>query len=162
MEKTAELTGVCAAAALLVVSEKGPLIPAFTAEQPDGSRNSITIVERSLEQSVARGQEWLRTNEFQSARAVLACDAFITLEAGKTDALIIEARQYAPSPSSFKIAIPYRPAASREGFAIFRAKVLPTDDPSPDYPMLLGAFMRGLRQDPRAAELWASRMDRSR
>lgn len=162
MEKTAELTGVCAAMALLILSEEVPLIPTFTVEQPDGSRNTVTIAESSFERSVARGHEWLKSNPFHSDRAVLACDAFITLEAGKTHALIVEAQQHSPSPGSFKIAIPYRPAASKEGFAIFRAKVLPTDDPSPDYPVLLAAFMRGLRQDPRAAELWASRMDRSR
>ncbi|WP_205718180.1 hypothetical protein, partial [Actinomadura soli] len=88
-------------------------------------------------------------------RAVLVVDAYLHLEVGRVDALIVDAVEYVPGRRSLKMAIPYRPQMSPEGFAVYRPKfvdVVGVDEP--DYAALADAFFDGVDSHEQAAAAW--------
>jgi hypothetical protein len=161
MESTAELAGFFAAHAVWSVSDGSTLVPILAFEKPDGSRMMHRLVSDELQESVARGREWLEKNPEASSRAVLIYDGFVTLETGKTDALLVEAHLFGPEEQSFVMAIPYRHAESPAGFAVHRPKFLSFEGVEPDPAALGTAFFRGVGQHVKASKVWSEHLDES-
>ena len=107
MQPVAELAGFFAAHAIWCVSDDGPLTPMLAFERPDGTRELSGFEADQLEVGAERGREWLRINPEEAARAVLIVDAFVTLEDGKTDALIVETVRYTPDAATAVPGTPY-------------------------------------------------------
>ena len=114
-----------------------------------------------LEQGVEAGRNNLARNPNGAARAVLVCDGFITLPAGKVDALLLDIRSYGPPCQSMTMAVPYRPAANGQTFVVFRPKFLSCDLPAPDYQALGSAFFEGVDSHAKGAAVWSKHLDES-
>ena len=91
MCETARLAGFFAAHCIWSVSEGEALTPLLGYEQADGSRGMDRFVSDDIADAVLTGQDALEANRRGSARAVLIADAYVQLDTGRTDALIIGA-----------------------------------------------------------------------
>src|SRR5207244_362625 len=91
------------------------------------------LVSERVEEGAPRGKEWLAQNPDRAARAVLVFDGFITLAAGRTDALIVTIRDYTQGDAEITMALPYRPAGDPNGFAVHRPKFLGFKGAEPDW-----------------------------
>lgn len=161
MEKTAELTGLFAAQAILSVSQGETLAPLLGVEKPDGVRMLRQLAVGKREELIAVGQRWLSTNPEDVAHGVLIYDGYITLEGERTDALILEAHTYGTQQSSFGMAIPYRPAGDPEGFTVFTPKFIAFEDIGEKFQVLVEAFFRGVDQHERGSKVWNAASDRA-
>ncbi|MBN2495435.1 MAG: hypothetical protein JXR96_12645 [Deltaproteobacteria bacterium] len=160
MESLAELTGFFAAHGIWCVSDSGPLIPMLGYRIADGSRGMDRLAAAQLEQGVAQGEEWLRDNPHRATHAVLVYDGFVTLDSGKTDALMLRARKYGPSPGALDMLVPYRNPES--GFTVYRPKFVEVAPDTSDYSVLSEAFFRGVDSHEKGAEVWNAHLDQSR
>jgi len=131
-------------------------------EMPDGKREMNRLVTDELSDGVKLGRQRLNDNPDGAVHAVLVFDGFVTLESGKTDALIIEAVAYQPRRVGFTMAVPYRSSDNPEGFAVFRPKFLGHEGPEPDFNELGEAFFRGVDRHEEGAKVWNANIDQSR
>jgi hypothetical protein len=162
MEKTGRLAGFFLAHAVLSISEGGILVPIFGFEPSAGKRGMKRIAFDPIEQGVAEGRTWLRDNPDAAARAVLIFDAYMDLQSGKTDALIVEARRYFPHVGSIQVGVPYRSAGAAQGFAVHRPKFLKWESPeTPSLPVIAGAFFQGIEEHRDGNALWQRAFDPS-
>ena len=153
VQRAAELAGFFAAHAVWCVSDGAVLIPIFASNGPGAKRQMDRLATERLEDGVAKGREWLDSNHHGAEVAVLVCDGFVTLQAGKTDALLLEIRDYLTA-SALSMAVPYRSAEHKEGFAVFRPKFLSCLGlEEPDYTVLADSFFRGVDQHEQGAAL---------
>jgi len=160
MLDTARLAGFFAAHGIWSVSGGETLIPILGYEQADGERGLDRYVLGDIAEGAQAGQEALRRNDHSAARAVLVVDAYVHLETGKTDSLIVEAVEY--DVAALKIAVPYRPQPSPLGFAVHRPKFLEISGVDRrDYEALGEAFFEGVDSHEPAAEIWNAHYDPS-
>jgi hypothetical protein len=163
MEPTARLAGFIAAHAIWSVSDGETLVTMVGSEGADGQRKLDRLVTERIEDSVSQGREQLLKNPQHVARAALAFDGYITLPDGKTDAVFIEAREYAKGEAlPFEIAVPYRSAKSPGGFAVYRPKLLKVPPDLKNCESLLNTFWTGVDAHTKAAEVWRAHIDQSR
>src|SRR5687767_15186504 len=155
METTSELAGFFAAHAVWCIEDGETLVTILAFEMPDGSRQMHRLVTEQVEDSVARGRAWLAENPEGASRAVLIYDGYLTLDTGKVDALILDARLFGPPPQSLLMAVPYRLAEHPDGFAVHRLKFLDFDGAEPDPATIGEAFFRGVEQHERGALVWS-------
>jgi hypothetical protein len=158
MLDAARLAGFIAAHGVWCVSDGGPLIPMAGYVDADGQRNLIRFAGEELSQCVERGKAWLEANPEDAARATFVYDAFLTLDSGRTDALIIEARDFG-SGQELVMAIPYRGSDTPEGFAVFRPKFIELPG---DVQILGAAFFEGVDAHEQGAQVWNAHLDQSR
>ncbi|MET7403399.1 hypothetical protein ABZS66_58985 [Dactylosporangium sp. NPDC005572] len=105
------------------------------------------------------GRDVLADNEHGAQRAVLVVDGYLNLDAGRFDALIIEAVEYGPDEASMTIAVPYRLPASPGGFAVHRPKFIKLT--GVDRAGLGEAFGAGVDSHHEAAAVWHAHFDDS-
>ena len=130
-------------------------------ERPDGSRQMIRLAAAQLEDGVAHGRDWLAQNPEGATRAVLVVDGYVTLESGKTDALIVEGVRYVPSRASMTMAVPYRSVEAPGGFTVFRPKFMEVEGVEPDFSQLGEAFFVGVDGHEKGADVWNRHIDQS-
>ncbi|HCT79279.1 MAG TPA: hypothetical protein DGG94_14700 [Micromonosporaceae bacterium] len=162
MHEIAHLAGFFAAHGIWSVSDGETLVPLLGYEHVDGSRGMDRFAMDDMADGAQVGQEALRENRNGSARAVLVVDAYLHLDVGRVDALIVEAVEYGPSNRSLKMGIPYRPQPSPQGFAVHRPKfieVIGFNDN--DYAELGDAFFAGVDAHEQAAAVWNAHLDPS-
>ncbi|WP_238015431.1 hypothetical protein KZZ52_44660 [Dactylosporangium sp. AC04546] len=128
------------------------LFPMHGYEDADGHQGMICFVGEF-------DRDVLATNEQGAQRGVLLVDGYVTLEAGKFDALIVEAVEYGPDQASLTIAVPYHPPASPGGFAVHRPRFFKLS--GVDRAGLSEAFFAGVDTHPEAAEVWNAHRDDS-
>lgn len=161
MDETIEFSGYFAAHAVWSVSDGETLIPLVAFETPDGKRQMKRLVAKRIEDGVAQGKEWMATNPDGAVRAVLIYDAFITLERGRTDALVVTARDFAHGNMEMTLAVPYRAASDSKGFAVHRPKLLDFKGTAPDANRLTQALWRGIAKHEKGAAVWNAHLDES-
>lgn len=122
----------------------------------------IRLVTERVEDGAARGKEWLAENPDGAARAVLVFDGFITLESGKTDALIITIRDYTQGDAEITMAVPCRHASDAKGFAVHRPKFLGFKGAKPNWQTVGEALWIGVAQHEKGADVWNKHLDESR
>jgi hypothetical protein len=162
VKAAAELAGFFAAHAVWCVSDGETLIPMLAMELPSGERRMERLVDERLEQAVATGKQWLADNREGADRAVLVYDGYLTLPAGRTDALFLEMRVYGDIPLSLTMAVPYRHAKDPAGFVVFKPKFLAFSGPNADYQSLGDAFFAGVDKHEQGSAVWNSHIDQSR
>lgn len=160
MKPTAQLAGFFAAHGVWCVSDGGPLTPMLAYELADGSRQMSRFAADTLEKGVELGRKQLAENAHLALRAAFVFDGYLNLESGKTDALFIEARNYADDVA-FVMAVPYRQSEDPAGFAVFRPKFIDFEGPKPDYGALAEDFFAGIEQHEKGAEIWDRYLDES-
>ena len=156
------LAGFFAAHAVWSVSEGETLIPIVAYVDKAGQRHMSRLEEERLEQSVAVGKEWLKSNPEGAAHAVLVFDGFVNLPEGKTDALILEAVTYGKDARRFVITVPYRSASSSRGFAVHRPKFQDRDSQPFHAEQVAADFFAGVHEHSQGAAIWADHLDESR
>ncbi|MFB9180131.1 hypothetical protein ACFFX1_18480 [Dactylosporangium sucinum] len=134
------------------LSDGETLFPMLGYEHADHGRGATCFVGEI-------GRDVLTANEHGAQRAVFVVDGYVTLDAGKFDALIIEAVEYGPGEASLTIAVPYRPPASPGGFAVHRPKFFQLT--GVDRAGLGEAFLAGVDSHHQAAAVWHTHLDDS-
>lgn len=162
LERAMELAGFFAAHAVLCVSTGETLIPMGAAESPTGQRQLQRFVCEQIEDGAAQGQAWLEANAERAARAVLIVDGFVSLEDGKTDALIVTVREHALGEPDALWVIPYRHAEKPGGFAVYRPKLRMESASRATDPRLGEAFWRGVDAHRDGAAVWNKHIDQGR
>lgn len=163
MIQLARMAGFFAAHAVWCVSDGEVLVPFGACEASDGQRKLNRFVTNMLEEGVAQAREWALENPARAARTMAIYDGYITLEAGKTDALLVQAYLFVERglgvlrprlEHRLLMAVPYRNAASAEGFAVFRPKFLEFDGAEPELSTLAAPFFEGVDQHAKGAAVW--------
>jgi hypothetical protein len=154
MDEIARMAGFYAAHGVWSVSDGETLIPLLGYVEADGGNGMDRLVFDDGG-GVSVGQEALRANRDGWVRAVLVVDAYLNLDAGRVDALIVEAVEYLPVRRSMTMAVPYRPRSSPQGFAVYRPKFVEvTGLDEPDYAALADSFFSGVDSHEQAAAVW--------
>lgn len=156
------MAGFWAAHGIWGVSEGEVLVPVLAYEQPDGERGVDRFLLDDVGDSARAAQEALRANERGWIRAVFVADAYLDLESGRTDALIVEAVRYGLTPGSMTVGVPYRPLTDSSAFAVHRPKFIDVTGFDDDgYVTLAEAFFAGVESHERAAAVWHAHLDES-
>jgi len=131
-------------------------------------RDNMTVARwfdaEQLEVGVAEGRAWLETNPDNLDRAVLVFDGYYNLQDRRLDALHAEIVDYAHPRQTFRLALPYRPASSPEGFTVYRPKfIFESHDTMDDsLSVTLGqAFMSGTEAYAEGSDVWERSKDES-
>ncbi|MCM6779080.1 hypothetical protein NDR87_36970 [Nocardia sp. CDC159] len=163
MYAIASIAGFCAAHGIWSISDGATLIPILGYEQHDGARGMERFVFDDIADSARAGQTALATGRDQWARAVLVTDAYLHLDTGRVDALIVDAVEYFSSRRSLQLAIPYRPQQDPEGFGVYQPQLLDTTGFDEfDYDVLAESFNSGVGSHEHAAAIWSEfRLDES-
>ena len=159
LRRVAELGGFFAAHGIWSVSDGEALVPFCAVESHDGARALTRFAADRLEVGVEQARAFFAQPPGHCARAVLVYDGYVTLEWGKTDALIVEARSLG-TDASFTMLVPYRSGAS--GFAVFRPKLValsPSGTPEID---VAHEFFAGVESHASAAAVWNAHLDQSK
>ena len=157
-----ELAGFFAAHAIWCVSDGDTLIPMLAYSTVDGERKMDRLVFDELKDAVAEGRNRLEVNEMDAIDGALLCDAMITLDDGKCDAIIIEVRSYFSLDSKAMIAIPYTPAGDNP-FRVHRPKILEWDNCEDfDLNAAFHAFFEGVANHEKGAAIWNESLDESK
>lgn len=162
MIETAAMAGFYAAHGVWSVSEGETLIPLIGYEEPDGGRGMDRYVLDDVGQAVQAAQEALEDNEHGAVRAVLVADAYLTMEWGRTDALIVRAVEHGLTPGSMELAVPYTPPTDTSPFTVHRLQIIEvTGFAHQDYDTLAEAFFDGVDSHEQAAQVWHAHFDQS-
>lgn len=154
MERTAELTGLFAAHAIVPIAHGEPLAPLLGVERRDGTKTLRQLAVGNVEELIAVGQRWLLLNPERVAHGVLVYNGSIMLDGRRTDALLMEAHNYA-GKVSFGMAVPYRNAGDPESLIVHKPRFMALDKPADDQQhALIEAFFRGVDQHEKGALLW--------
>lgn len=158
MIETASLAGFFAAHGIYCVSDGESLIPLLGYEDSNGERGIERFVHDDIADGARAAQAALESNKRGWARAVSVADAYINLDTGRTDALIVEAVRYGLTPASMTVAVPYRPAQS--GFAVHRPKFMDiTGFDDSDLGPLAEAFFSGVVSHEEGNAVWEAHLD---
>jgi len=158
----AQLAGFFAAHGVWSVSDGATLIPLLGYEQATGERGMSRFALPDLGAAATAGREALTTNAAGARRAALVVDGYVHVDAGRVDALIVEAIEYGPQQVSLTIAVPYRPSSSPNGFAVHRPKFLSMSGVERQEAAGLGdAFFVGVDSHEAAAAVWNAHLDGS-
>ncbi|MFI5782688.1 hypothetical protein [Nocardia sp. NPDC051570] len=163
MYAIASIAGFCAAHGIWSVSDGATLIPILGYEQHDGTRGMERFLFDDLADSAHAGRAALATGRDEWARAVLVTDAYLHLETGRVDALLVDAVEYLSPRRSLQLAVPYRPQPDPEGFGVYQPKFLDTTGfDEPNYDALAESFNAGVDSHEHAAAVWSEfRLDES-
>ncbi len=163
MESTAELVGFFAAHGIWCVSEGVTMPPLIAYEDQAGERCVLQLPVENMQSAIRLGRDWIDENPLKAVRALLMFDGRITLPAGKTDAILIEASLLLPERESFSMAIPYRHAKDPAGFAVHRPKFIAFDNPDPAAAIAIVGepFFRGVAHHEHGGRIWDDHLDES-
>jgi hypothetical protein len=155
MREIARMAGFYAAHGVWSVADGETLIPMLGYVGADGGQGMDRLVFDDVADAARAGKAALEEGRDGRVRAALVVDAFLHLDRGKVDALIVDAVEYGPVRRSLKMAVPYRPQSSSQGFAVFRPKFIEVAGvDEPDYAALADAFFSGVDSHERAAAVW--------
>jgi hypothetical protein len=150
------MAGYFAAHAIWCISGDGPLVPMYAYELPTGDRGMDRLVVNDSGEAQRVGRDALRANPHAADRAVLLYDAFINLDGVRRDAIIVEAHDYAMAVT-FAVAVPYRPASTTDGFAVFAVHLLAqTGLTIARTAEVLEPFFTGVDAHEKGAGVWSS------
>jgi len=160
MERALELAGFFAAHAVWCVSDGETLCTMLGQESAAKGRNMVRFAVERTEDGVAKGQAYLASNPENSEHAALIYDGYLTSSSGRTDALLVVVRSYAPATATLTVAVPYRNAGSADGFAVYRPKFIDWQGPGePDHQAFSAAFSRGVESHEKGRDVWNEALD---
>ena len=161
MNQSAQLAGFVAAHAMLQVAKGATLGPLIIFEKGDGTTHIIRIHEADGQKAVSQGEEILVANADGAERGVMAFDAYLNLPQGRTDAIFLQARQYAPDSRPLLMAAPYRRPSKPGGFAVYRPKIFAFEDKPLPEADLVAAFFQGVDRHETGGAFWRAHTDDS-
>lgn len=161
-ESPVQLAGFYAAHAVWCISSGETLVPLIGHQSTDGAGSMTRLAHDRLDEAVASGKKMLDENVCNAEFAVLIYDGYVTLPAGKTDALIVSLRRYGPTTGTLEIVIPYSPASEGAVFQVHRPKVVAADgslEPGEEFSTL---FFAGVDRHGPGARAWTSALDQGK
>jgi hypothetical protein len=161
MQDTAQLAGFLAAEAILQVSQGKHLCPLVMFENADRTSRLICIQDASGEKAAYKGENILIANAGGAVRGVMAIDAYLNLPQGRKEAIFLQARKFVPGARPMIIAVPYRRAGKRRGFAVHRSKLIAFEDEQLPQAEVLAAFFRGVARHEKGGKFWKAHYDQS-
>lgn len=154
MEKTLKMAGEFASHAIWSVSSGETLIPIVGYLKADGSHFMERLAMGSV-QAVSLGEKKISELDAEMLGAAFIKDGLVTLETGKTDALIIDVRFSENNEKKVQFIIPYRNANHPEGFAVHRLKMTELEGISKDVvDSISNAFFDGLESHKEGGKIW--------
>ena len=156
-----ELAGFAAAQAVCLLFDRQPMLPlAFS--RRSSSAATITILSAGTPDAIAAvGRRWLDDNVARADEAVIVVDGYVTIAAGRKDALILDLRSYRRPARQMRMAVPYRPRHDPAGFAIHRPKFILSSPDAHDAAALTQGFFRGVFSHDTGARIWSACADLS-
>jgi len=160
----AKSAGFLAAHAVWCVSDGEVLVPFVGAELTGGKRELTRFADEArVEQAVERAKAAFVDNLAGARMATLVFDGYVTLPSGPTDALVIASRTYSAPVIELELLIPYRNAASQDGFAVYRPKFTKVPEPLAEAQNTLAeAFFAGVDAHEQGSTVWNRHIDQSR
>jgi hypothetical protein len=119
-----ELAGFASAQAVCCLFDRVPFAPMAFARKGEKNVTLTLLSGGSAAQMTADIRRWFDANVENADAAVVVCDAFITMDGVKRDALVVEGRSYGTPAGEMKVAVPYRAHHHPRGFAIHRPKFI--------------------------------------
>ncbi len=159
--EAAQLCGLLAANGLALAGTGGQVMPTLATHSRSNQKTMTVLVDDNFRAAIASGQARLEQNPEAHTHMGLLYDGYITIDDFQTDALIVEARSYAPLPWHLKVALPYRNINHAQGFAVHRPRMIATSAEAVAYEAVFAAFFVGLDQHPDGARVWEQRRDES-
>lgn len=155
MQEIFKMAGDVAAHSIWSVSSGDTLTPILGSMDKESRTRYQRIAFDDAEEAHQYGQNSLNKNENDAKGAVFSVDGYITLDSGKTDAVILDVRVYGATESNATIAIPYRHAKSTGGFAVHRPKLVKIEKISQgSLDELMSAFFDGIDGHEFGSKLW--------
>ena len=109
------------------------------------------------------GQEQLDRNPHKAKCAVLIYDGYLTLAGVRTDALMLEIRDYSESRKPVRIAIPYSPKSDKSAFVVYRPKIVEFPGPADEHAQkFMEVFWQGVENHKQGFAVWSAHIDQSR
>jgi len=157
MEKILKMAGEFASHAIWSVSSGETLIPIVGYLKSDGSHFMERLAMGSV-QALSLGEKKISDLDAETLGAAFIKDGFVTLETGKTDALIIDVRFSDNNEKKIQFIIPYRNANHSEGFAVHRLKITELEGISKDVvESISNAFFDGLESHKEGGRIWSEK-----
>ena len=156
-----ELAGIAAAQAVCCLFDRVPLVPLAFSRRTSGPPTVTLLSARTPDAMATEGRQWLEMNLDQADEAVVLFDGYITIPAGRKDAVILELRAYGPHVRHMRMAVPYRPHQDPEGFAIYRPKFVVATPDGHDTEAMSQAFFRGVAAHEFGRQIWEACADAS-
>jgi tellurite resistance protein len=154
MENTVKMAGEVASHAIWSVSSGETLIPIVGYLKTDHSRSMERLVMDSV-QAVSLGEQKISSLDSDKLGAAFVKDGYVTLDTGKTDALIVDVRFADNVEQKIQFIIPYRNANHPQGFAVHRLKLTQLEGISSDeVDALSNAFFDGIEAHAEGGKLW--------
>jgi hypothetical protein len=104
-----KIAGYYAAHGIVSVTDGSTLTPMLAYATSSGERKMEYLIGADLGNAIAKGQKKLSANQMEADDAAILYDGHITIDENKTDALLIEIRNYISPSSEAIIAVPYSP-----------------------------------------------------
>jgi hypothetical protein len=114
--------------------------------------------ESSMEIAVGKAQDLLDRNAAGAERGILFYDAFVTLDDGRCDAIIVQGVDHASGTLRMEIIQPYRPPNAPGGFAVMQPKVSFPEAEVQHAEDLIASFFEGLDSHDEGGPLWSESM----
>jgi hypothetical protein len=154
MENILKMAGEYASHAVWSVSTGEILIPIVGFLSLGNSHKMERLAMGSVE-AMAVGDRKISELDSDKLGAVFIKDAMVTLDSGKTDALVIDIRFAEDTNKKMEYILPYRNANHSDGFAVHRLKLSKLEGISQDdIKKLTEAFFDGLESHPQGGKIW--------
>jgi hypothetical protein len=161
MHAAIELAGFAAAQAACCLFDRIPLVPLAFSRRSPGAPTVSLLSSRTPAAIAAEALQWLDANVDGAREAVVLFDAFITIPAGRKDAIILDARAYGSRVRQMRLAVPYRPHHDPQGFAVHRPKFVVATPDGHDVEAFRDAFFKGVESHPIGCRVWQACADES-
>ena len=112
--------GWAASFAIWMICEGRPLDKLLQHELRSGKRLGVSLAGSSLEEALGR----LERNDEGALTSVLVYQGMVGLPTLRADAIVLEVRHFTTPQIALTIAVPFRPASDKTGFAVFRPRLL--------------------------------------
>jgi hypothetical protein len=159
MLRCIEFAGFASAQVACCLFDRQPFIPlAFSRRAPDVK--TVTVLSSTSPNEIAiEAQQWLDANVDRADEAVVAIDGYVTIPAGRKDAIILHLRSYRDPLSQMRVAVPYRPHHDPAGFAIYRPKFIVAAIEGHGMPAMTQAFFGGVFSHETGGRIWKACAD---
>lgn len=155
METALKLAGFIGSQGVCSVAQGAVLEATIASTSNTGERKIAVFTAEKIEDGVIQARQVFDANPEQSSNAVFMYDGYVTLPSGKTDALILEVRDYTQGSGTMMLTIPYRNAASPAGFAVYPPKFVSYDGENDlENDKVSGCFSEGMYSHQEAAKIW--------
>ncbi|GAB6140591.1 hypothetical protein JCM14076_13200 [Methylosoma difficile] len=154
--------GFLAAYGAYMIAEGANLPPTLLQPQGGGQKTLVDLsFYGSLDEANQRGHASLAHNPENAPYLAYMYDGYVNLPKARMDAIVVDLRCYPGSQLSLTIAVPYRPASSPKGFALYSPKLINSDAAERLFPDIFAEFYKGIDSFKNNTFAWDKYLDES-